>query len=60
MKLSTEKKHKDLKNRLVVGMERDGVGWTGSPGLIHTDYCIWSGYAMRSCCTAQVSIASNL
>ena len=44
MKLSTEKKLMDLKNRLVVAKEEGkGVGWTGSLGLIDANYCIWTG-----------------
>ena len=35
MKLSTEKKLMDLENRLMVAQgEGEGVGWTGSLGLI--------------------------
>ena len=42
--LSTEKKLKDLENRLVVTKEEgERVGWTGSLGLIDANYCIWSG-----------------
>jgi len=44
MNLSTEKKIMDLQNRLVVAKEEgEGVGWTGSLGLIDASYCIWSG-----------------
>ena len=44
MKLSTEKKLIDWKNGLVVAKgEREGVGWTGSLGLMDANYCIWSG-----------------
>ena len=44
MKLSTENKLMDLKNRLVVAKgECEGVGWTGSLGLIEANYCIWNG-----------------
>ena len=44
MILATEKKQTtDLENRLVVAKgERQGVGWTGSLGLIDANYCIWS------------------
>ena len=43
MKLSTEKKLMDLENRLVVAKgEREGVGWTGTLGLIDANYYIWS------------------
>ena len=42
--LSTEKKLMDLENRFVVAKgEREGMGWTGSLGLIDANYCIWSG-----------------
>ena len=44
MKLSTENKLMDFENRPVVAKEEGkGVGWTGSPGLIDANYCIWSG-----------------
>ena len=58
MNLSTEKKLMDLENRLVVAK---GVGgWTGSLGLIDANYHIWSGCAMRSCCTALGIVSSHL
>ena len=39
--LFIEKKFVDLENRLVVASgEEEGVGWTGSVGLIDTNYCI--------------------
>ena len=44
MNLSTEQKLMDMEDRLVVaGWEREGMGWTGSLGLIDANYCIWSG-----------------
>ena len=44
MNLSTERKLMDLENRLVVAKgEGEGVGWTGSLGLIDANCCIWSG-----------------
>ena len=44
MNLSTEKKIMDLENRHVVAQaEGEGVGWTGSLGVIETNYCIWTG-----------------
>ena len=44
MSLSTEKKHMDLENRLVVAIGKgEGVGWTGSLELIDANYCICSG-----------------
>ena len=61
MNLSTENKLMDLENTLVVAKgEREGVGWTGSLGLIDENYCIWSGQAMKSCCIAQGTISSHL
>ena len=42
--LSTEKKLMDLENRLVVAKGKgEGVGWTGSLGLISANYRISSG-----------------
>ena len=44
MNLSTEKKHMDLENRLVVAEgEGEGAGWAGSLGLIDANNCIWNG-----------------
>ena len=44
MNFSTEKKIMDLENRLVIVKgEGDGLGWTGSLGLVEANYCIWSG-----------------
>ena len=40
--------------------EGEGVGWTGSLGLIDAHYCIWSGEAMRCCCRAQGTLSSCL
>ena len=41
MNLSIEKKILDLENRLVVAKgEGEGVGWSGSLGLIDTNYCL--------------------
>ena len=42
MNLATEKKLMALENRLVVA-KGEGVGWTGSLGLMDASYCIWSG-----------------
>ena len=37
-------KHMDIENRLVVAKgEGEGLGWTGSLGLIDANDCIWSG-----------------
>ena len=34
----------DMENRLVVDKgEREGVGWSGSLGLIDANCCIWNG-----------------
>ena len=61
MNLSTEKKLMDLENRLVVAKgEGEGVGWPGNLGLIDANYHIWSGCAMRSCCTALGIVSSHL
>ena len=44
MNLSTEKKLMDVENRLGVAQgEVEGVGWTGSLGLINENYCILNG-----------------
>ena len=39
MNLSTGKKIMDLEKRLVVA-KREGVGWTGTLGLIDANYCL--------------------
>ena len=37
------KKLMDMEKRLVVAkQEREGVGWTGSLGLIDAEYCLWN------------------
>ena len=43
MSLSTEKKLRDLENRLVAKGEGEEVAWTGSLRLIDENYCIWRG-----------------
>ena len=46
MNLSTEKKIMDMENRLMVAKGAgEGVGGTGSLGLIDADYCLWNGLA---------------
>ena len=41
--LSTEKKLMGMQNRLVVGKaEGEGVGWTGSLGLVDRNCGVWS------------------
>ena len=63
MKLSTEKKMMELENRLVVAKgeeEGEGVGWTESLGLIDTNYCLWNGLAVRSCCVALGTMSGHL
>ena len=61
MNLSTEKKIMDMENRLVVAKEEgEGVGQTGTLGLIDANYCIWSGEAMRSYCLALGTISTHL
>ena len=43
------KETRGLENRFVVAKEEgEGVGWTGSLGLIDADYCLWNGWARRS------------
>ena len=60
MDLSTEKKLVDLENRLVVAKwEVEGVGWTGSLWLINANCCLWNGWAIRSCCIAQGTMANH-
>ena len=42
--LSTEKKIKDMENRLVVSNgEGERVGRIGNFGLIDANYCLWNG-----------------
>ena len=61
MDLSTEKKIRDLENRLVVTKgDREGVGWLGSLGLIDANSCLWNRLAMRSCCVALGTMSSHL
>ena len=61
MNFSTEKKLMDLENRLgVAKAEGEGVGWTGSLGLLDANYCIWSGYAARSCRIAQGTLCNHM
>ena len=36
-----------------------GNGWTGSLRLVDTNYWVWSGKAMRSCCIALETISSH-
>ena len=44
MNLSTENKLMDMEKRLVIAKgDREGVGWTGSLGLVDANDCIWSG-----------------
>jgi len=40
--------------------EGERVGWLGSLGLIDTNYCLWNGLAMRSCCVALGTMSSHL
>ena len=61
MNLFIEKKLMDLENRLVVAKaEGEGVGWTGNLVLTDSDYCLWNGLAMRSCCVALGTTSSHL
>ena len=59
LNLSTKKKIMDLENRLVVA-KGEGVGWMGCLGLVDTDYFLWNGLAMRSCCVAQEIFFSKI
>ena len=44
MKLPTEKKLRDLENRLVITKgDGEGVGWIGNLVLVDASYCIWNG-----------------
>ena len=36
--------------------EGERVGWIGNLGLVDENSCIWSGWAMASCCIAQGTI----
>ena len=50
-----------MENRLDVAKKKvEGVGWTGSLGLVDANYYIWSGQAMKSCCIAQGTIPNHL
>ena len=61
MNFSTEKKTMDLENILVVAKgESEVVGWLGRLQLIDTNYCLWDGLAMRSCCVALETMSSHL
>ena len=55
MKLPTKKKQIHGLGEQTWGCQGsgEGVGWTGSLGLIDANYCMWSGEVMRSCCIAQ-------
>ena len=62
MNLCTEKKQTHELGEQTCGCPgRNGeVGWTGSLGLVGANYCIWSGQAMRSWCTAQGTLSNHL
>ena len=61
MNLSTEKKIMDLENRPVVAKRKgEGGGWTGSLGLMDTNYYFWNELAMKSCCVALRTMSSHL
>ena len=63
MSLSKEKKIMDLENRLVVAKgegEEEGVGWTGSWGLMDANCCLLNGLAMRSSCVALGTMSGHL
>ena len=51
----------DIENRRVVAKgEGEGVGGTGSLGLVEANDSILRGQAMRSCCTARGTGSSVL
>ena len=60
--LSTEKKQTHGLGVQTCGCQgdREEVGGTGSLGLVDANYCIWNGWAMRSCSIAQGAIANHL
>ena len=65
MNLSTEKKQTYGLGEQTCGCQwgrGKGVGkeWDGNVGLVDANYCIWSGYTMRSFCVAQETISSHL
>ena len=62
MSLSTEKKQTHGHGEQTCGCPGggEGVGWTGSLGLIDADYCLWNGLAMGSCCVALGTMSSHL
>ena len=39
--------------------EGEGVGWTGSLGVVDANYYNYNGLAMRSCCKAQRTISNH-
>ena len=60
MNLSTEKKLMDLESRLVLAKGEGGLGWISNFGLIDTNYCLWNGLAMISCCVVLGTMSSHL
>ena len=60
MILSTEKKQIHGQGEQICGCpgEGEGVGWTGSLGLVNANYCFWSRWAMRPYYVVQ-GIRSN-
>ena len=61
MNLSTKNKIMDLEKRLAVakGRGEQGVGWTGSSGLIDANCYIQNGQTMRACCITQGSMSER-
>ena len=43
----------DMKGRLICERGGGGRGMDWALGLVDANSCIWSGWAMRSCCIAQ-------
>ena len=61
--LQKRNKLMDMETRLVLvkgGREEEGVVWTGSLGLLDANYCIWSGWEMRSCSIVLGTISNHL
>ena len=54
--LQNRKDHEHVGQPHVCWGEGEGVGWTGSLGLVDENFSIWSGWAMRSCHVAQGTI----
>ena len=61
MKLTTENKIMDMKNRLEVSKrEGEGVGGTGYLGLVDANCSLWNRLAMGSCSIALPTMSGHL